>query len=126
MKLKQNLPLRLKINNTPTLLKPYSDKLLATNAYERQITSPKSDYPILIPANATHKSNKNTFYQLKKNDEEKKEEVVIISNIGGLNTNDKIAKNKDSFITASDSITKYSSLKNNVNFFCFIIYMYVI
>ena len=120
MKLKQNAPLRLKITNTPTLLKPYSDKdtriFIPTKTFEHQLTIPKSDYPILIPSNACKQNNKNTCNKIKIYDEEKKEEKVIY-NDRSLNKFEKQAKNKENIINASESKTE-SSLKNIVKNIC--------
>jgi hypothetical protein len=85
MKLKQNAPLRLRINNTPTLLKPYSDKdnrvLNSPKTFERQKTIPKSGCPILIPNNLNN-PNKNNYTKLQNYEQVKKEEIVIFNDSG--------------------------------------------
>lgn len=115
MKIKQNAPLRLKIQNTPTLLKPYSDKdtrvLLPTKTFERQLTNLKSDYPILIQSNAT---NIQAFNKTKNKEEEKKEDLIVNNDSGKSNHYEKLAKNKEAFVNASVSITMSLS-KNIVN-----------
>jgi len=111
MKLKQNAPLRLRINNTPTLLKPYSDKdtriLNSPKTFERQLTTPKSCCPIVIPNNLNNQ-NKKYFKKLQNYENVKKEEIVIL-NDNGKNPYEKPVKNKDSIINANDSISKTSS-----------------
>lgn len=114
MKLKQNAPLRVKINNTPTLLKPYSDKdtrvLIPPKTFERQLTIPKNDYPISVQNN-TNNLNKNTFNKLKNYQDVKKEDIVVY-NDNGINPYEKKTKNKENYINANDSIIKTSS--NNI------------
>ena len=109
MKLKQNIPLRVKMNNAPTLLKPHSDKdnriLTIPKTFERHLTlNPKSEYPKinLTCNNNSIKNNNNTNHNIR--DDEKIEDLNYynVSRTNVFNKNNKIvsenSNNSDSLI----------------------------
>jgi len=112
MKLKQNAPLRVKISNTPTLLKPHSEKdtrnSIASNLRGQLILNKKYEFP-----NINLNNNNSNMKNISKNilQEEKKEEKIH-NNINRMNNLEKISKAQGNTNNMSDSFFKSNANSN--------------
>ncbi len=120
MKVKQNPPLRLKINKTPILLKTQSDKdarILVPNTSEKKLLiSTKNEYPKINIHNTTSIKNNSSKNFI----EEEKKDYNNNFNLGKTYTINKIIEGVDKTTSNIDFLNK-SSKKNMVLIILFIL-----